>query len=253
MCGNPNFTPSLISSRTVQKKNTSSNLVQQALQQAKIIDPTAQININAQVRIEIENFPKTHTKEMIQKVCEVFGTVKSLEMIKDPIKNKFRGRVQVEFASEMEATRAYNCMLGLKIEDEVLQVKKMQPGEGPQTFGDTGEVFRQMLDDKPTYCLLIKNVVPPEGLEQRIDYKEMEFDIQDEVNKYGRSLKVSVPRPPLFGDPNQTPGFGNAFILMATIEDAQKVKNALMRRKMNGKPMETTYFPEEKFKKGIFI
>jgi hypothetical protein len=77
----------------------------------------------------------------------------------------------------MEAQRAFNCMLGLKIEDEVLQVKKMQPGEGAQNFGETGEVFRQLLDDKPTYCLMIKNVVKPEGLDQRIDYKEMEFDI----------------------------------------------------------------------------
>jgi predicted GNAT family N-acyltransferase len=83
----------MISSRSVQKKNTSSNLVQQALQQAKIIDPSAQINLNAQVRIEIENFPKTHTKDMIQKVCEVFGTVKHLELIKDPVKGKFRGKV----------------------------------------------------------------------------------------------------------------------------------------------------------------
>lgn len=81
----------------------------------------------------------------------------------------------------------------------------------------------------------------------------MEFDIQDECNKYGKTLKVAVPRPPLFGDPAQTPGFGHAFVLMSTIDDAQKVKNALMRRKMNGLALETIYFPEEKFKKGIYI
>jgi len=73
------------------------------------------------------------------------------------------------------------------------------------------------------------------------------------VNKYGKSIKVTVPRPPLFGDPLQTPGFGHAFVLMQTIEDATKVKSALVRRKMNGIPLETVYFPEDKFKKGIFI
>ena len=111
-------------------------------------------------------------------------------------------------------------MIGLKIEDEVLQVKKLAPGEGPQTFGDTGEVFRQLLDDKPTYCLMIKNVVPAEGLEQRIDYKEMEFSIQDNCNKYGQTLIVEFIKAPLFGDPAQTPGFGHAFVLESTIDDA---------------------------------
>jgi hypothetical protein len=161
--------------------------------------------------------------------------------------------VQVEYATEMEASRAYNCMIGLKIEDEVLQVKKLMPGEGSQTYTETGEVFRQMLDDKPTYCLMIKDVVKPSGLENRIDYKEMEFDIQDEVNQYGKSICVKVPRPPLFGDPMQTPGFGHAFVLMASVEDAQKAKAALLKRKMNGIPLEAHYFPEEKFKRGVFV
>jgi len=74
LCGNPNFTPSMTGGRNVQKKNTSSTLVQQALQQAKIIEPQADsAMINAQTRLEISNFPSNHTKDMIQKICEVFG------------------------------------------------------------------------------------------------------------------------------------------------------------------------------------
>lgn len=121
-------------------------------------------------------------------------------MIKDPIKNKFRGTVHVEYATEIEAQRAHNCMIGLKIEDDVLQVKKIAATASQQKYADTGEVFRQMLDDKPTLCLMLKNVVKMEGLEHRIDYKELEFDIIDELAKYGNCLKVTVPRPPLFGD-----------------------------------------------------
>lgn len=76
--------------------------------------------INAQTRLEISNFPSNHTKDMIQKICEVFGSVRTIELIKDPIKNKFRGTVHVEYATEIEAQRAHNCMIGLKIEDDVL-------------------------------------------------------------------------------------------------------------------------------------
>jgi hypothetical protein len=78
-----------------------------------------------------------------------------------------------------------------------------------------------MLDDKPTLCLMLKNVVKMEGLEHRIDYKELEFDIIDELAKYGNCLKVTVPRPPLFGDKSQTQGFGNCFALFSSIKDAE--------------------------------
>ena len=56
-------------------------------------------------------------------------------------------------------------------------MKKIAANQGSYKYTDTGEVFRQLLDDKPTLCILMKNLVKPEGLENRIDYKELEFDL----------------------------------------------------------------------------
>jgi hypothetical protein len=93
----------------------------QALEKAKIIDPASESGpVSTQTRLEVNNFPETHTKEMIREICECFGEVKHIEMLKDPISNKFRGTVHVEFGSEMICQVAHNAMIGLKIEDEVL-------------------------------------------------------------------------------------------------------------------------------------
>ena len=103
-----------------------------------------------------------------------------------------------------------------------------------------------MIEDKPTKCLCLRNVVEPDEIEERIDYKELEFDIQDEMMRYGKCLKVVAPRPPLFGNPFDMPGFSKAFVLFEAPEEAERAKIALFRRRFNGRVVEAMFFPEEK-------
>ena len=42
---------------------------------------------------------------MVQRICEVFGTVNKLDLLTDP-SGKFTGIVNLEFGSEVEARRA---------------------------------------------------------------------------------------------------------------------------------------------------
>ena len=196
-------------------------------------------------KLEIVNFPETHTLEMITKICEVFGTVKNIDLIKDPLTSEFKGTVHVEFATEGEARNAHSSMIGLKIEDQVLFVKKITSISAPTVDG-TGEVFKALIEDKPTRCLCLKNVVKLDEIEERFDYLELEFDIKDEMMRYGKCEKVVVPRPPLFGDPYSMPGFSKAFALFSNPADAERAKIALFRRRFNNRVIDAMFFPEEK-------
>lgn len=197
------------------------------------------------------NFPDTHSLSMIQKICEVFGNVKNIDIIKDPMTSEFKGTVHVEFQSEAEAKHAHSSMMGLKIEDQILYVKKITSISAPTQDG-TGEVFKALIEDKPTLCLCLKNLVSLEEIEERMDYKELEFDVQDEMMRYGKCVKVEVPRPPLFGDPYDMPGFSKVFALFSTTEEADRAKIALFRRRFNGRVVEAMFFPEEKMLQGIY-
>ena len=196
-------------------------------------------------KLEINNFPETHTKDMILKICDVFGQVKNIDMIKDPITSEFKGTVHVEFSTEAEAKNANSNMMGLKIENKHIFIKKITSISAPTKEG-TGEVFKALIEDKPTKCLCLKNLVDLDEIEERIDYKELEFDIRDEMLRYGRCERVEVPRPPLFGDPYAMPGFSKAFALFVSTEDAERAKIALFRRRFNGRAVEAMFFPEEK-------
>ena len=79
-------------------------------------DPTQQILTSMNTKLMVDNFPATHTKEMISKICQVFGKVKSIDLLKDPSTGEFRGQVHVEYETEQDAKKGYNGMLGLKVE-----------------------------------------------------------------------------------------------------------------------------------------
>jgi hypothetical protein len=175
---------------------------------------------------------------MIRRICEVFGNVKDVELVMDSHSERFTGIVNVEFSSENEAKRASSAMMGLGVGDCVLDVRKIAPLEGQNFGGADGEMFRQLTEDKPTCCLCLKNVVILSEIENRIDYKELEFDVEDEMIRYGKVVKVCVPRPPLFGDPFSMVGFGRVYVRFREIEEAKRAKESLFKRRFNGRAVE---------------
>jgi hypothetical protein len=88
-----------------------------------------------------------------------------------------------------------------------------------------GEVFKSLIEDKPTNCIVLKNCVKLEEIEERDDYKEMENEILEEMNRYGKCVKVHVPRPPMFGDPYTAPGFGKVYVKFNTEIESEKAKH----------------------------
>ena len=86
--------------------------------------------------------------------------------------------------------------------------------------------------------MCLKNIVVLSEIESRIDYKELEFDVEDEMIRYGKVVRVCVPRPPLFGDPLSMPGFGRVYVRFKELEEAKRAKETLIRRRFNGRAVE---------------
>ena len=86
-----------------------------------------------------------------------------------------------------------------------------------------------------------------------MDYKELEFDVQDEMQRYGNVQKVVVPRPPIFSDPHSLPGFGKVFVMFDVADEAERAKKQLLRRRFNGRSVDVMFYSEEKFKKATYI
>lgn len=120
-------------------------------------------------------------------------------------------------------------MTGLEVGKNILYVKKVQAPteeENPDILeqGANEEVFRQIIEDKATPCLVIKNLVSLAENHQPEDFKELEFDIQDEMVKYGKVLRTHVPRPQKYGDPYAQKGFGKVYVRFSLGSEAELAK-----------------------------
>ena len=122
---------------------------------------------------------------------------------------------------------------------------------GPSSAAD-GEMLKQLIEDKPTTCLCLKNIVKKSEIEHRIDYKELEFDVEDEMVRYGKVVKVHVPRPPLFSDPYSMPGYGRVYVRFKEVHEEERARDALQRRRFNDRVVEAQYYPEDSFIKQIW-
>ena len=81
------------------------------------------------------------------------------------------------------------------------------------------------------------------------DFKELEFDVGDEMIKYGRVMRTHVPRPPKYGDPFSLSGFGKVYVRFGNKADAEKAKTCLFKRRFNDRKLEIMYYSEDKFMK----
>ena len=96
-------------------------------------------------------------------------------------------------------------MTGIQILNKVLLVRKMQPPSAEELkelqkksgidTSNNEEIFKQIIEDKPTKCLVLKNVVSLQENHDPEDFKELEFDVQDEMQRYGKVMRTHVPRP----------------------------------------------------------
>lgn len=132
--------------------------------------------------------------------------------------------MHVEYDNELDAKKGFTGMMGLKVGEHVLFVKRLTTISAPSTSLE-GEVFKSLIEDRPTMCIVIKNAVKPEEIEARDDYKELEQSVEEEMNRYGQCLKVHCPRPPLFGDPYSVAGYGKIYVRFTLEDEAERAKH----------------------------
>jgi RNA recognition motif. (a.k.a. RRM, RBD, or RNP domain) len=113
---------------------------------------------------------------MISPICEVFGKVKALDLLKDPTTGEFKGQIHVEYFDEVDAKKGHTGMMGLKVGEGVLYVKRLTTLATP-TANIEGEVFKSLLDDTPTPCLMLRNLLQKDEMENLQDYKELELSV----------------------------------------------------------------------------
>lgn len=98
----------------------------------------------------------------------------------------------------------------------------------------------------------MKNIVSIQENHEPEDFKELEFDVQDELVRFGNVIRTHVPRPPKVGDPYSQKGFGKVYAKFSSESEAEYAKKGLFKRRFNDRFIEVQFYSEDKFNKNVF-
>ncbi|CAM9183215.1 unnamed protein product [Laminaria digitata] len=165
----------------------------------------------------------------------------------------------LEMRSAEDATSALN-LDGIPFGGAALSVGRPKKYEGPVTphktwfdvlaecsFGLMGGAGGEVEAAPTSTVVRIGNVVTPEELTDDEAQKEVVEDMTEECSKYGTVAGIDIPH---VGGPGA--GVGFVFVKYTTREEAQKAKKGFGSRTFDGKSVDATYFPEDKFASKMF-
>ena len=142
----------------------------------------------------------------------------------------------------------------MKIRDAFLHVKKVQTTttlhsdnlDGPGSLIPKGEDFRRLWNEEadPSTCLALSNLLVPEQITDVIEYADVEDEVFEEMEQYGKALQV--PRPSKLWRPGMPLDFGvgMVYVRFETHKNAVDAKNAMLGRRFEGRTIQATIFTE---------
>lgn len=90
-------------------------------------NPTSFKNkVHTVTKLQVSNLPLEYSEEQVREILNICGQIKELEMISDDNTGKYKGEVFVQYEREEDSRKAEAALMGMKILDAFLHVKKVQ-------------------------------------------------------------------------------------------------------------------------------
>lgn len=106
------------------------------------------LNTPATSKLLASNIPLNFNEENIKEFFKMFGTIKSIELYKDPSTRKFNGQCCIEFETEQATQKALHYAIGIKFEDKILYIKRIinqtpipEPNQSGMSINDSSSMM----------------------------------------------------------------------------------------------------------------
>ncbi|KAJ5238739.1 hypothetical protein N7468_003358 [Penicillium chermesinum] len=199
-------------------------------------------------KICVSNIPPYIPEDSVIMLLKSFGELKSFILVKDASTQESRGIAFCEYVDPSTTPIAVEGLNGMELGDRHLKVVRASVGH-TQAAGLDMSVNAMSMFAKTTSSdlergrvLQLLNMVTEDELLDNDDYEEIYEDVLDECNKFGKVLRIKIPRPG-----RQTAGVGKIFVKFETNEAAATALQALAGRKFSDRTVVVSYFGEENF------
>ena len=230
------------------------------------------LDAGEEVRLYMGNIPQYMTDEMVKKLVESFGQLKTFEM-----KSEFsmgealsKGYCFFEYYDSRNAEIALQKLHDLEIGDKKLRVQRINLSDNNKNEGNKKaptkesetsfllmfpklrDPFIQAALSVPSFCVIpsrviqLLNMCTPEDLFDEEFLIDLKNDVKEECGKYGKIDKIDIPVP------DQKTGrcsssVGKIFVKFAYILAAKQARYRINGLSYNRRTVIASFFPENKF------
>ncbi|KAL6908180.1 hypothetical protein ACP4OV_002350 [Aristida adscensionis] len=212
-------------------------------------------------RIFVGGLPYYFTEAQVRELLESFGPLRGFDLVKDRETGNSKGYAFCVYQDLHVTDIACAALNGIKMGDKTLTVRRANQGASqprPEQESILLQAQQQVQLQKlvyqvgslPTKVVCLTQVVSADELKDDEEYEDIMEDMRLEAEKYGKLVKVVIPRPDPSGQP--VAGVGKVFLEYEDIDGAAKAKTALHGRKFGGNPVVAVCYAEDKFANGEY-
>jgi splicing factor U2AF subunit len=215
-------------------------------------------NMNDPDRVFLGGLPYYLTEEQIVSLVEPFGTVATIDLIKDPATGLSKGYCFIIFKDPSVVDAVCAGLSGMQVAERSLTVQRAIAGEkqreerkqmksigmlpqGVPNVAMPGQTagFDPMPYGQPSCVLQLKNAVTDAELDDDEEHADLTEDMQQECAQYGQLVKLAIPR--------QGAGRGLVLLEYADVGGASAAQRALHGRKCSGQEVEAKFLQPDEY------
>ncbi|KAJ4762514.1 Splicing factor U2AF subunit [Rhynchospora pubera] len=249
------YNPSLAAALGPSQPNPNLNL------SAVGLSPGSASGLEGPDRIFVGGLPYYFTEAQVRELLESFGPLRGFDLVKDRETGNSKGYAFCVYQDLSVTDIACAALNGIKMGDKTLTVRRANQGQlqpRPEQESILLQAQQQVALQKlvfqggvvPTKVVCLTQVVTPDELRDDEEYEDILEDMRTEGEKYGKLVKVVIPRPS--SDGQEGPGVGKVFLEYEDTDGSSKARTGLHGRKFGGNQVVAVFYPENKFFQGEY-
>ncbi|CDW78787.1 splicing factor u2af large subunit [Stylonychia lemnae] len=218
--------------------------------------------------VEISNIPKVYENDQdsLTRLLKMFGSYLQFQM--KVLSNQIL--CYCEYENEEQTQKALKGFQDLLVKDSKLAVRRLANGQYQQMFGINNPTPKIDQEEEQelhhSRIVVLKNMLVLENMKSKYEYDDIKDDIYEECAKYGRIVRVFIPKPdhlnykrlPLnvqlqkYGTYLINDGAGKIFIQFYKSDSAKRCIEGLNKRLYQGREVYACLFSEDKWDQRIY-
>ncbi|CAM6002499.1 unnamed protein product [Sphagnum balticum] len=195
--------------------------------------------------------PYTLTESEVVDLLSSFGQLRAFHLVRNRENGQSKGYCFFEYLDPSVSDNAISTLSTIAIGDRGLSVRRAHRGAEGGDGGYDAALHQHVPrltspSTPPTPVLVLMNMVTAADLVNDDEYNDILYDVQSELNRYGRIVSIEIPRPT--NGAMEQRGVGKVFVEFSSVQEAMTARGVVEGRKFADKIVQCDFIDINKYR-----